>query len=141
LPRISHLISSRSQNHRHGIARILLVEDDANVLLLLEHVLSGDGHVVDTASTVEEARSHLAQRPGYDLVVADGRLPDGTGMEVGDAAARTAKTLIVTGFAFQLPREELGRYDYLLKPVRPAELLRAIGRMLESSSRPSTARQ
>ena len=123
------------------MARILLVEDDANVLLLLEHVLSGDGHVVDTASTVEEARSHLAQRPGYDLVVADGRLPDGTGMEVGDAAAPGTKTLIVTGFAFQLPREELGRYDYLLKPVRPAELLRAIGGMLESCSRQSIARQ
>ncbi|TMJ73757.1 MAG: response regulator [Alphaproteobacteria bacterium] len=126
------------------MARILLVEDDANVLMLLEHVLCGDGYDVDTASTVEQARSHLAQRPGYDLVVADGRLPDGTGMQVGDAAARAgAKTLIliVTGFAFQLPREELGRYDYLLKPVRPAELLRAIGRMLESSSRPSTARQ
>jgi two-component system, NtrC family, response regulator PilR len=124
------------------MARILLVEDDANVLLLLEHVLSGDGHDVDTASTVEQAHSHLAQRPGYDLVVADGRLPDGTGMEVGDAAASAGtKTLIVTGFAFQLPREELGRYDYLLKPVRPAELLRAIGRMLETSSRPSTATQ
>jgi len=129
-------------NHRHGMARILLVEDDANVLMLLEHVLCGDGYDVDTASTVEQARSHLAQRPGYDLVVADGRLPDGTGMEVGDAAARAgAKTLIVTGFAFQLPREELGRYDYLLKPVRPAELLRAIGRMLESASRSSTATQ
>ena len=49
------------------------------------------------------------------------------------------KTLIVTGFAFQLPREELGRYDYLLKPVRPAELLRAIGRMPESCSPPSPA--
>jgi two-component system, NtrC family, response regulator HydG len=138
----AHLISSRSQNHRHGMTRILLVEDDANVLLLMEHVLSGDGYDVDTASTVQQARSHLAQRPGYDLVVADGKLPDGTGMEVGDAAAQAgAKTLIVTGFAFQLPREELGRYDYLLKPVRPAELLRAIGRMLESCSRPSTATQ
>src|SRR5207302_11480693 len=102
----------------------------------------GDGFVVSAVSTVEPSRSHLTQRPGYDLVVAVGRLPDGTGMEVGVAAARTgAKTLIVTGFAFQLPREELGRYYYLLKPVRPAELLRAIGRMLESSSRPSTARQ
>src|SRR6476659_6482337 len=79
--------SSRSQNQRHGMARILLVEDDANVLMLLEHVLSGDGYEVDTASTVEQARSHLAQRPGYDLVLADGKLPDGTGMEVGDAAA------------------------------------------------------
>ena len=60
------------------MARILLVEDDPNVLMLLEHVLRGAGHDVDLASTVRQARSHLGQRR-YDLVVADGKLPDGTG--------------------------------------------------------------
>src|ERR1043166_586894 len=79
--------SSRSQNQRYDMARILLVEDDANVLMLLEHVLSGDGYEVDTASTVEQACSRLTQSRRYDLVVADGKLPDGTGMQVGEAAS------------------------------------------------------
>jgi len=134
--------SSRSQNQRHYMARILLVEDDANVLMLLEHVLSGDGYDVDTASTVEQACSRLTQSRGYDLVVADGKLPDGTGMQVGEAASAAGmKTLIVTGFAFQLPREELSKYVYLLKPVRPSEFLRAVERMLEPSTRPTGATQ
>ena len=134
--------SSRSQNQRHGMARILLVEDDANVLMLLEHVLSGDGYDVDTASTVEQACSRLTQSRRYDLVVADGKLPDGTGMQVGEAASAAGmKTLIVTGFAFQLPREELSKYVYLLKPVRPSEFLRAVERMLEPSTRPTGATQ
>ena len=66
-------------------------------------------------------------------------LPPGgeLGMEVGDAAtAAGMKTLIITGFAFQLPRDELGRFEYLLKPVRPNELVRAIERALDAS--PST---
>src|SRR5207237_1051292 len=92
------------------MARILLVEDDANVRMLLEHVLRGEGHDVDPTATVQQALSRLQQR-GYDLVVADGKLPDGTGMTVGDAAtADGVRTLIVTGFALQLPREELMRF-------------------------------
>src|SRR3979490_1052119 len=40
-----------------GVARLLLVEDDPNVLMLLEHVLRGAGHDVDLASTVRQAGS------------------------------------------------------------------------------------
>jgi two-component system response regulator HydG len=123
------------------MARILLVEDDANVRLLLEHVLCGEGHEVDPTATVEQALSYLHQRR-YDLVVADGKLPDGTGMAIGDvASADGVRTLIITGFALQLPREELGRFDYLLKPVRPAELVRAIDRKLASDAPPAAAPQ
>jgi CheY-like chemotaxis protein len=124
------------------MACILLVEDDPNVLMLLEHVLRGEGHDVDTAMTAEQACSRLRQSGGYNLVVADGKLPDGTGMQVGEAASVAGtKTLIVTGFAFQLPREELSKYVYLLKPVRPAEFLRAIDRMLETSTWPTASPQ
>jgi two-component system response regulator HydG len=123
------------------MARILLVEDDANVRLLLEHVLRGEDHDVDPVATVQQALSCLHQRR-YDLVVADGKLPDGTGMTIGDAAtADGVRTLIITGFALQLPREELMRFDYLLKPVRPAELVKAIDRKLASSAPPAPAPQ
>jgi hypothetical protein len=40
----------------------------------------------------------------YDLVMADGKLPDGSGIDVCDAAAEKGiKYLIVTGYAFSLP--------------------------------------
>jgi two-component system response regulator HydG len=121
------------------MARILLVEDDANLLLLMEHVLRSENHEVDLATTVQEAQARLAH-DRYDLVLTDGKLPDGTGMEVGDAAsAGGMKTLIVTGFAFQLPSSELGRFEYLLKPVRPSELLRAVERKLASCDSPRAA--
>jgi DNA-binding NtrC family response regulator len=119
---------------KEPMARLLLVEDDPTVLMLLEHVLRGEGYGVDCADTVGNARRYLARRQ-YDLVVTDGRLPDGTGMMVGDEAGeKGTKTLIITGYAFQLPREDLIRYEYLLKPVRPAELLRAIERALDVSN-------
>ena len=110
--------------------RILLVEDEFDVRLLLEHVLLGAGYRVDLADGVEAACA-LLDTSSYDLVLADGRLPDGTGMMVAQRADETGtKTLIITGYAFGLPREQLERYEFLLKPVRPNELLTAVGRVL-----------
>jgi two-component system, NtrC family, response regulator HydG len=110
--------------------RILVVEDDADLRLLLVHSLVDARYQVDGVADVREAEKALA-RTRYDLVVADGRLPDGTGMDVADTAkARGLATLIVTGYAFHPAMAGLAHYDFLLKPVRPAELLAAIDRLL-----------
>lgn len=115
------------------MTRILLVEDDPELRLLLEHVLLGAGYEVDTAATVTAA-NELLDDAFYDLVLADGRLDDGTGMMVGEKATGAgSKTLIITGYAFDLPREQLGRYEYLLKPVRPSELIEAVERALHEA--------
>lgn len=112
------------------MTRILLVEDDPELRLLLEHVLLGAGYEVDTSATVTAA-NELLDETSYHLVLADGRLEDGTGMMVAERATEAgSKALIITGYAFDLPREQLDRYEYLLKPVRPSELIEAVERTL-----------
>lgn len=102
--------------------RILLLEDDPLVGPFIEHVLLDAGYRVHFVGTVAEAQSQLDSRT-YDLVVADERLPDGSGLTIADAAKdRGIKTLVVTGCALEFPAEHL-RHEYLMKPVRPAELL------------------
>jgi CheY-like chemotaxis protein len=103
------------------MTRILLVEDDHDVRLLVEHVLLDAGYEVDATDSVAGGLSLLECR-SYDLVLADGRLGDGTGMQVADRARGLGDTpvLIVTGYAFDLPRNDLVRYDYLLKAGAPA---------------------
>ena len=111
------------------MARVLLVEDDPDVRLLLEHVLLGAGYGADVAGTLGQARALLGSA-SYDLVIADSRLPDGSGIEIADAAkAAGMKTLVVTGFAFQ-DSDGLRRHEYLIKPVRPSELLLALRRLI-----------
>jgi Response regulator receiver domain len=58
--------------------RILLVEDDPDVLLVFEEVLIDAGYEVDTAATFREA-DNLLGLGEYDLLLSDGRLPDGNG--------------------------------------------------------------
>jgi CheY-like chemotaxis protein len=112
--------------------RILLIEDDANVRMVMEHALIDGGYEVDIAGTVNVGCELLRSRP-YDLVVADARMPDGSGIELADKARDIGTSaLIITGYAFNLPRDDLDRFEFLLKPVRPNELLQAVERMLQT---------
>lgn len=123
----------------HGLRdmpRILLVEDDAEVRLLVEHVLLDADYGVDACETFE-AGSELLERRGYDLIIADGRLSDGTGMMLADEArARGIPALIMTGYAFVLHElsARRGQYDVLLKPISPEELLAGVENALASRS-------
>ena len=113
------------------MSRILLIEDDQNVRMLMEHVLLGEHYEVETTGTLASAQA-LIETHDYDLIVADGRLPDGTGMTLADQAReRGIPALIVTAYAFELMKEDLGRFDFLLKTVRPDELLQAVERALD----------
>ena len=112
--------------------RILLIEDDANVRMVMEHALIDGGYEVDTAGTVTVGYGLLASH-AYSLIVADARMPDGSGIELADKAReKGVSVLIITGYAFNLPRDDLDRFEFLLKPVRPSELLQAVERMLQT---------
>ncbi len=109
---------------------ILVVEDDVALRLFLEHVLIGAGYEVDAVGTIG-AGADLVGRCRYDLVLSDVKLPDGIGFEIADLAGeRDIKALMITGHAFTLPSGMHERYEFLLKPVRGAELLAAVERAL-----------
>ena len=114
--------------------RILLAEDDADVRLVMEHTLLDGGYDVDAAGTIQGANDMLATR-SYALVVTDARMPDGSGIDLADRVCRLGvPVLIITGYAFNLPKEDLKRFEFLLKPVRPGELLQAVERALQTES-------
>src|SRR5437588_4954945 len=90
-------------------------------------VLQGAGYVVDLALTVAQAERRLSNQR-YGLVVADWRLPDGGGATFADQAADLgAKTAVLTGYVLQMPRERAGRHEVWMKPMRPSELVAAVG--------------
>ena len=113
------------------MSRILVVEDDKDVRLLVEHVLLREGYDVDAAATLAAARALLADHQ-YQLVLADGALPDGTGMQIGEEAERRGIPVIVmTAYAIRFPVEELVRFQFMLKPVRPHELVDAVRKAVD----------
>src|SRR2546423_15359003 len=57
-------------NERVAVARILLVEDDPDLLFLLEHILRVEGHSINAVRTVSDALS-LLECGFYDLAITD----------------------------------------------------------------------
>jgi len=102
--------------------RILIVDDEADLRELLEITLLKMGLDVDSAATVEAARTQLAQTE-YALVLTDMRLPDGLGIELVQeitAQYRNTPVAVITAFGSAdnaVMALKAGAFDYLSKPV------------------------
>lgn len=109
-----------------GVAKILIVEDDAHIRRLLRATMQRAGHDVAEAA---DARAALAlldiEKP--DVVLLDLGLPDRDGLElIGPIRQRSAATIIVVSArddsAEKVAALDLGADDYLTKPFELAEL-------------------
>jgi DNA-binding response OmpR family regulator len=107
--------------------RILLVEDDARLAVLVADYLGEAGfHMSSTASGVEAER--LLQGDAFDAAILDLMLPDMDGLELCRRvrARSPIPLLMLTARGDPLDRVvglELGADDYLPKPFEPRELL------------------
>lgn len=119
------------------MSRILLVEDNPDLRLVVKHVLIGEGYEVDAAENVGQGRA-LLDNQLYDLLLTDGKLPDGNGVELANAATDNGiPALVMTGYAFilRVMAPDLSRYRVLLKPLRPAEIVDAVAGALAEPSK------
>src|SRR3954471_771903 len=114
---------------------ILLVEDDEQVCDILGEFLSDSGYQVDVAGTVTAACSLLAVGRTYNLVVTDGRLPDGNGLMIAQRASeQNIKVIIISGFPQELAAAERAQYPVLAKPFRLAILSNVISDTLSATA-------
>ncbi len=134
-----------------GPPRILAVDDEPAIRLLVQRALQHKGYEVHTAADGQEALDLVRARPP-DLLLLDAMLPKVHGFEVArrvrsDPATRQVPIIIMTavyrGWRFaQDARETYGAEDYVEKPFRVDDLLRRVGAVLEStSSRELAARE
>lgn len=118
-------------------ARILVVEDEAEIAALIAYQLTREGYRVETALTGAAALDAL-HRDLPDLLVLDRMLPGVSGDDVlkavrSDPATRTVPVLVLTARREQVDRIqglELGADDYLTKPFSPRELVLRVDAIL-----------
>ena len=102
--------------------RVLLVDDEPDLLDLMELTLVKMGLETDRATSVAEARAQLA-RNHYDLCLTDMRLTDGEGLEVvalANALPTPVPVAVITAFGNAgnaVAALKAGAFDYLSKPV------------------------
>jgi len=107
---------------------ILVVDDDKSILRTFTRILQKSGYEIDVAETGKEAMDK-AENQHYDLALVDIRLPD---MDGTDLLAKLKTQLqntvkiMITGFpSLETGVKALdeGADAYLVKPVKPQELL------------------
>ncbi|HEX9015098.1 MAG TPA: response regulator [Chloroflexota bacterium] len=116
--------------------RILLAEDNATNQKLALRLLERMSYTADVVSNGLEAISALERQP-YDVVMMDVQMPEMDGLEAtrqirrGMAAGRQPHIIAMTANAMQGDREAClaaGMNDYVSKPIRVDELVRALER-------------
>ena len=107
--------------------RVLVVDDEQQILRALRTSLRGAGYEVDTAETAEGALAAAALRPP-EAVILDLVLPDGTGTEVVRELRTWSPAPVIVLSALGDEREKVaaldaGADDYVTKPFGVEELL------------------
>jgi two-component system phosphate regulon response regulator PhoB len=119
------------------MARVLVIEDEADLREILDYNLTKEGHRVMLAATgTEGLRKARELRP--ELVLLDLMLPDVPGTTVcktlrKEPTTRDAKIIMVTAKGEEIDRVvgfELGADDYVVKPFSVRELLLRIGAVM-----------
>ena len=119
---------------------ILIMEDEPSVANGVKMVLTEEGYAVDLAMTGQSALDSFFNN-GFDLLVADLRLPDIDGFEViKQVKAKRPETevVVITGYSSvysAVDAMKLGVYDYLPKPFTEDEIKRAVSGALENKKK------
>lgn len=120
--------------------RILVVEDEIDVALLISYNLEAEGYVVESVARGDEAESRLAES-APDLLILDWMLPGVSGIEIcrrvrAREATRTLPIIIVTARREESERVRglaVGADDYVLKPFSVVELMARVHALLRRS--------
>lgn len=117
------------------MAKILIIDDDINMCIMLTRELTQNAHDIHTAHDMSEGKA-LAVKGGYDIAFIDIHMPDGSGLDLlpllqaGDDAP---ECIIITAFPEKESAEtalKSGVWDYLKKPFSIHQMRLTLDRAL-----------
>ncbi len=110
------------------MAKLLVVDDESNLRLVVQKEMSRQGHEVETAPDGEAAWEML-EHEDFDVLLCDINMPrlDGMGLlrRLNEKSPNPPEVIMLTGHATvetAIEAMKLGAYDYLTKPYRMTEL-------------------
>jgi two-component system response regulator PilR (NtrC family) len=132
---------SRKPRER-GQPKVLVIDDEPDLLELLELTLSRMGLDTTRAQSIEEA-IRLLDAQGFDLCLTDMRLPDGEGLRVVEHITDKGLDVpvaVITAFGSAenaVAALKAGAFDYLAKPVALEQLRALVKQALKVPEKPS----
>ncbi len=115
--------------------RLLLVDDEPNILIVFKGQLSENGYEVQTASNARDGFALLATQR-FDLLIVDLKMPGPSGLNLIERVHQLQPKCAIVMISANAAREQIidafrkGADDFLLKPITRDELQQAVGRAL-----------
>ncbi len=119
--------------------QLLLVEDDLTYSRIVKTFLEKNDFSVQTCIKVKDAQQLLLNQT-FDLIIADFRLPDGTGMELlqwSKTKFPDTHVILITHYSdirIAIKAMKLGAFEYITKPINPDELLATVRESIAQSN-------
>jgi len=138
-----HASPNRRERYPHG--HVLIVEDEASILVMLKAAIQRAGRIVECVARGDQALDRITAG-GIDVVLLDLGLPDTAGIEVLKRSRRDApdtEVIVVTGthdLAVAVQALRQGAYDYLTKPVNLSKVGGVVDRCVEARTTRRTTR-
>lgn len=147
LPRSAERAESRSQAEPEMLAqaseRVLIVEDDPEVLNLCADLLESQGYRCDTAANAAEALDRLEGSGPYDLLFSDVVMPGGmTGIQLARKAVERfprMHILLTSGYVGENGLQEAHEFDVIDKPYEQVGLSRRLRLLLDGEAAKAVA--
>ncbi|MEO6184798.1 MAG: sigma-54 dependent transcriptional regulator [Steroidobacteraceae bacterium] len=121
--------------------KILVVDDEADIRVLLKEILSDEGYDVDVAANAGQARASRA-KIAPDLVLLDIWMPDTDGItllrEWSASSPEGCPVVMMSGHGTvetAVEATRLGAFDFVEKPLSLAKLLRTVERAMDAGKR------
>ncbi len=127
------------------MARVLMIDDEPNIRMMVRLALQHDGHTVGAASDGEEGLERYGDGGEWDLVLLDQRMPGMDGIEVLKRIRTVnweARIIMITAFGtvdLAVEAMKLGAADFLRKPFTTEMLRGAVETALEEMQARSAA--
>jgi two-component system response regulator AtoC len=121
------------------VRRVLVVDDEENLRLVLRTLLRRHGYEVETAPSGEEALA-LVDSFGPDVVLTDVRMPKMGGLDLLatlKAKGNEATVIVMSAYGnmdLAIEAMKAGAYDYVQKPFKPDEVVLALRKAEERES-------
>ncbi len=118
------------------MARILIVDDEENIINSMTPILEDEGHVVFSGKTGEEALSFL-KRSEVDLIILDVWLPDADGIDLLERIKKLypeSAAIMISGHGsidIAVRSTRIGAFDFLEKPPSLDRLVTSVNNALE----------
>lgn len=118
--------------------KALIIEDETAAALNLQSILKQIApgiEVLGVLESVEESVAWLRANPQPDLLLMDIHLADGDSFRIFEAVEVTAPVVFTTAYdRYALEAFKVSSIDYLLKPINPADVQRALDKLRRLSS-------